>query len=384
MSAMAAAMTPIWADRLAAWRRLVLCTLETGLRLGASSPDTRYTLPQFSLGYFWDTPLGWTASSTACPSTRTASSSRRWPASSATSRPVPVPPEDNVYVRFAGYALVGSVAGAAGRRVRQLRPGQRRCSGSPPRWRPTRWRVRFTAIELTAVAGRRCWSATAPAFEALAGQALPYVASYSLFVLGLLLFDRARLFERDTPLRDRAGVRLGRAGWASCSTTCTCCPRSWSSTALLRRMPLRNMALVLVAMAVPRLAWSVLLAGWRTWRRTRTTRRTRSRRWRPGSTRRASARAVARIKAYAVAGRARRAEHRRGVPVLAGAAGGLGAVVPRAARPRRCGSSRWRWPVSRPRCSCCRPGRTFRAGTPTAFRPCTSWRPRARCASRAG
>src|SRR5438874_6023 len=40
--------------------------------------------------------------------------------------------------------------------------------------------------------------ATAPAFEALAGQALPYVASYSIFVLGLLLFDRAGLFERET------------------------------------------------------------------------------------------------------------------------------------------------------------------------------------------
>jgi hypothetical protein len=39
---------------------LVVCSLETGLRLGANSPDTRFTLPRFSLGYFWDTPLGWT------------------------------------------------------------------------------------------------------------------------------------------------------------------------------------------------------------------------------------------------------------------------------------------------------------------------------------
>src|SRR5207248_5494795 len=47
----------IW---LAALLALVVCSLESGLRLGASSPDTRFTLPQFSLGYFWDTPLGWT------------------------------------------------------------------------------------------------------------------------------------------------------------------------------------------------------------------------------------------------------------------------------------------------------------------------------------
>src|SRR5215216_3853615 len=39
---------------------LVVCSFETGLRLGEASPDTRFTLPQYSLGYFWDTPLGWT------------------------------------------------------------------------------------------------------------------------------------------------------------------------------------------------------------------------------------------------------------------------------------------------------------------------------------
>jgi len=38
----------------------LIISLETGLRLGANSPDTRYTLPRYSLGYFWDTPLGWT------------------------------------------------------------------------------------------------------------------------------------------------------------------------------------------------------------------------------------------------------------------------------------------------------------------------------------
>ena len=43
-------------------------------------------------------------------------------------------------------------------------------------------------------------------------QALPYVASYSLFVLSLLLFDKLRIFDRDTSSR----VAIGAAayGWA--------------------------------------------------------------------------------------------------------------------------------------------------------------------------
>ena len=57
---------------------------------------------------------------------------------------------------------------------------------------------------------------TAPAFAALVGQALPYVASYSLFVVGLLVFDRARLFDRATSARHLCGVtnraRLRDAG----------------------------------------------------------------------------------------------------------------------------------------------------------------------------
>ena len=47
---MRSGMSRLWVVGLMA---LVICSLETGLRLGAASPDTRYTLPQFSLGYFW-------------------------------------------------------------------------------------------------------------------------------------------------------------------------------------------------------------------------------------------------------------------------------------------------------------------------------------------
>src|SRR5262249_45066291 len=95
----------IW---LVAALALLLCSVATGLRLGSASPDTRYTLPQFSLGYFWDTPLGWTGlvdgvevNKDSVQFASLAGFFRDEPA-------VPVPPQDNVYVRFAGYALLGS------------------------------------------------------------------------------------------------------------------------------------------------------------------------------------------------------------------------------------------------------------------------------------
>jgi hypothetical protein len=233
---------------------LVICTLETGLRLGASSPDTRYTLPQFSLGYFWGTPLGWTGVvdgvSVNKDSVQFASLAgffRDEPA-------VPVPPEDNVYVRFAGYGLVGSilapvfgayasfvvinllfwVAAALATYVLALRFTRDRAIG---------W---LAALLVT----------TAPAFEALAGQALPYVASYSLFVLSLLLFDRARLFERGTPYTTALACGLV-SGLGFLFYDLYMVPAFVVVYGLLRRMPLRTMAVVLVAMAVPRLSWSV-------------------------------------------------------------------------------------------------------------------------------
>ena len=88
---------------------LVVCSVETGLRLGASSPDTRYTLPQYSLGYFWDTPLGWTGLVGGVPVNEDSVQFASLAGFFRDEPAVPVPLEDNVYTRFAGYALVGSV-----------------------------------------------------------------------------------------------------------------------------------------------------------------------------------------------------------------------------------------------------------------------------------
>src|SRR5438477_11773930 len=87
---------------------LAICSLEAGLRLGPNSPDTRYTLPQFSLGYFWDTPLGWTGVVDGVPVNKDSVQFASLAAFFRDESGVPVPPEDNVYVRFAGYSLVGS------------------------------------------------------------------------------------------------------------------------------------------------------------------------------------------------------------------------------------------------------------------------------------
>ena len=97
----------IWVIALMA---LAICSLETGLRLGADSPDTRYTLPSFSLGYFWDTPLGWTGLVSGTPVNKDSVQFASLAGFFRDEPAVPVPLEDNVYTRFAGYPLVASVA----------------------------------------------------------------------------------------------------------------------------------------------------------------------------------------------------------------------------------------------------------------------------------
>src|ERR1700716_2485267 len=89
---------------------LAICSLETGLRLGADSPDTRFTLPRFSLGYFWDTPLGWTGVVGGVPVNKDSVQFASLAGFFRDEPALPVPLEDNVYTRFAGYALLGSVA----------------------------------------------------------------------------------------------------------------------------------------------------------------------------------------------------------------------------------------------------------------------------------
>ena len=241
---------PIWLLALAA---LAICSLETGLRLGADSPDTRFTLPQFSLGYFWDTPLGWTGLVSGVAVNRDSVEFASLAGFYRGDAAVPVPLEDNVYTRFGGYPLVGSVlAPLLGAYASFVVVNVLFWVGAA--LATYALAVRFTGSTMAAILAALLVS-TAPAFEALAGQALPYVASYSLFVLSLLLFERVRLFERSTA----PGVLLA-AGFAGgigfLFYDLYMLPAFVVAYGLLRRMPLRNMALVLVAMALPRLAWS--------------------------------------------------------------------------------------------------------------------------------
>ena len=87
---------------------LAICSFEAGLRLGANSPDTRFTLPQYSLGYFWDTPLGWTGVVSGVPVNKDSVQFASLASFFRDEPFAPVPLEDNVYTRFAGYALIGS------------------------------------------------------------------------------------------------------------------------------------------------------------------------------------------------------------------------------------------------------------------------------------
>jgi hypothetical protein len=238
---------------LLALAALVICGLETGLRLGSSSPDTRYTLPQYSLGYFWDSPLGWTGLISGTPVNK---DSVQFASLAAFFRDEPaltVPLQDNVYTRFGGYPLVGSA----------LAP----LIGTYASFVLTNVLFWVAAVLATcALAVRHTDSravallaavmvSTAPVFAALAGQALPYVASYSLFALGLLLFDRVRLFERDTS----PWVALGSgfaAGLGFVFYDLYMLPAFVVVYGVLRRMSLRNLALVLVAMLLPRVIWT--------------------------------------------------------------------------------------------------------------------------------
>jgi hypothetical protein len=233
---------------------LVVCSLETGLRLGANSPDTRFTLPQFSLGYFWDTPLGWTGVVDGVPVNKDSVQFASLAGFFRDEPAVAVPPEDNVYVRFAGYSLLGSslapLFGTYSSFV--ITNVLFWIAAALATWALA---VRLTRDRIVGVLSA-VLVATAPPFEALAGQALPYVASYSLFVLGLLLFDQLRLFERDTTAATALACGLiGGIGFVFYDLFML--PAFVVAYGVFRRMPLRNMLLVVAAMTVPRLAWSL-------------------------------------------------------------------------------------------------------------------------------
>src|SRR5438552_3583671 len=233
---------------------LAICSLEAGLRLGANSPDTRFTLPQYSLGYFWDTPLGWTGVVSGVPVNRDSVQFASLASFLRDEPSAPVPLEDNVYTRFAGYALIGSVlaplVGAYSSFV--LVNVLFWVAAAVATYALA---VRFTGSNVTGVVEALLVS-TAPAFEALVGQALPYVASYGLFVLGLLVFDRARLFERSRCARVALACGVA-AGIAFVFYDLYMLPAFVVLYGVFRRMPLVNLVLVLVPMSVPRGAWSV-------------------------------------------------------------------------------------------------------------------------------
>ncbi|HEV7664403.1 MAG TPA: hypothetical protein VGQ62_12760 [Chloroflexota bacterium] len=233
---------------------LAICSLETVLRLGPASPDTRYTLPQYSLGNFWDTPLGWTGLVSGVTVNKDSVQFASLAGFFRDEPAVPVPLEDNVYTRFGGYPLLASsLAPLLG------------TYASFVLFNVLFWTA--AAIATYALAVKHIGSplvgvlaallvSTAPAFEALAGQALPYVASYGIFALGLLLFDRVGIFERQTPARIALATGF-TAGVGFLFYDLYMLPAFVVVYGLLRRVPLRTLALVLVAMAVPRLAWTV-------------------------------------------------------------------------------------------------------------------------------
>jgi hypothetical protein len=239
----------LWVGVLA----LLLCAFETSLRLGASSPDTRFTLPRYSLGYFWDTPLGWTG---LVDGTTVNKDSVQFFSLSQFfhEQAVPVPPEDNVYIRFAGYALVGSVLAPV------LGPYASFVLINVLLWTAGVLAtfvlaIKHTQSRVTATLAA-VLVATAPAFAALAGQALPYVASFSLFVLALLLFERTGVFEGQPSLRVAAGVGL-LSGLSFLFYDLFMLPAFVVVYGLLRRTSWRTLVVVLGAMIVPRAAWSV-------------------------------------------------------------------------------------------------------------------------------
>jgi hypothetical protein len=231
----------------------LLCTAETLLRLGAASPDTRYTLPQFGLGYFWGTPLGWTGLVDGVPVNKDSVQFASLAGFFRDAAHVAVPPQDNVYLRFAGYSLLGSA----------LAP----VLGTYAAFVVTNLAFWLAAVWATYLLGLRKTGSplvgalaaglvsTAPAFAALVGQALPYVSSYALFGLGLVLLDQVRAFDDDRPARTLALVGFG-AGVSLLFYDLYMLPAFVVVYGLLRRARLGHILLLAGLMLVPRLVWS--------------------------------------------------------------------------------------------------------------------------------
>ncbi len=231
----------------------LLCTTETAVRLGADSPFLKYTRPTYGMGYFWDTPRGWEAFLDRVPINRDGlgfvaiagflrdDPSLSWQMAA------------NPYTRLAGYSLVGVS-------LTPLLPQYASfvvvnalawIAGALATYALA---VRRTRSELVGVAAAAL-AATAPAFSALVGQPLPYVASYGLFAVGLWYCERVRLFSRVTP-RSTVGLAGLVVGTTLLFYDLYMLP-AFVVFYGLRRMPLQRLALFLAGAAVPRAAWSV-------------------------------------------------------------------------------------------------------------------------------
>lgn len=230
-----------------------LCLVEAGLRLGAQSPDARFTLPAYGLGYFWDTPLGWTGVVDGTPVNRDSSQFESLAAFLRGQPDLFIPLDANVYTRFAGYALLGGMLapflgrylGFVACNIALWGAGALATYALAVRRTQSAWVATLAAVLV----------ATAPAFSALVGQALPYVASYGLFAIGLWFCERVGLFER--------GVRLATAGLAGLAVGATLLVYDLYMLPLfvllygLRRIPLLRLGAFLVTALAPKLIWAV-------------------------------------------------------------------------------------------------------------------------------
>jgi hypothetical protein len=230
-----------------------LCVLETITRLGAASPDTRYTLPQYSLGYFWDSPLGWTGVLDGTPVNRDSSqfeSLAAW----LRGDPTPlVPLSENVYTRFTAYALVGGLPAPV------TGPYLGFVVVNVALWVLATLATRALALRRTGsplvAALAAVLVATAPAFAALVGQALPYGASYALFVCGLWYCERIGLFSGNA--RWSISLLAGLAVGASLLVYDLYMLPLFVALYGARRMARARLGAFLVAAALPKLVWAL-------------------------------------------------------------------------------------------------------------------------------
>jgi hypothetical protein len=243
--------------RLATWivalGLLLVCILETIPRLGERSPDTRFTLPRYSLGYFWDSPLGWSGVLDGALVNRDSSqfdSLAGW----LRGDPNPlIPLNANVYTRFAGYAALGGAPGGLLGDYRGF------VLVNLALWLAASLVTYALALKRTSstlVAGLAgLLVATAPLFSAFVGQGLPYVVAYALFAIGVWYCERVGLFTRHVSVTTSVA-----SGFAVGTTLLVYDLYMLPLFALLygwRRTAPRRLGLFLVASAAPKALWAL-------------------------------------------------------------------------------------------------------------------------------